>query len=52
MLAAGADFPLRLFGTYDLFPRARFTIGRISGPDLKKHRVKGGEIGFTVRWGG
>ena len=26
--------------------------GRIKGPDLKSHGVTGGELGFTVRWGG
>lgn len=52
VLSAGADFPLRLFATYDLFPRATFTIGSITGPDLEKRGVTGGEIGLTVRWGG
>lgn len=52
MLAVGADFPLRFFGTYDLFPRARFTSGAIMGPDAKRHSVTGGEVGLTVRWGG
>lgn len=33
VFAAGTDFPLRLFGTYDLFPKARFTLGSIKGPD-------------------
>jgi hypothetical protein len=51
MLGAGADFPIRLFGTYDVFPRARFTLGSIEGPDGDSHGVRGGELGITVRWG-
>ena len=46
MLAVGADFPLRLFGTYDLFPRAKLTLGSIVGPD-------DGEVAtlpLTFRW--
>jgi hypothetical protein len=52
MLAVGADFPLRILGTYDLFPRARFSTGRIKGPDLESRKVTGGEVGLTIRWGG
>jgi len=52
MVAIGADFPLRLFGTYDLFPRARFTVGSIVGGDGGDYGVRGGELGLTVRWGG
>ena len=51
VLAVGADFPLRLLGTYDIFPRGRFTTGSIEGPDGKRHALKGGELGLTVRWG-
>lgn len=52
VLAVGADFPLRLLGTYDIFPRARFTTGSIKGPDAKSHGLNGAEVGITVRWGG
>jgi len=52
MFAVGADFPLRLLGTYDLFPRARFTVGSVIGPDDASYGVRGGEVGLTVRWGG
>lgn len=52
VLGAGADFPLRLLGTYDIFPKARFTFGSIKGPDGKGHSAHGGELGLTIRWGG
>lgn len=52
VMAAGADLPLRLFGTYDVFPRARYTFGSITGSDGDGHSVKGGELGVTIRWGG
>jgi hypothetical protein len=51
MMGLGADFPLRLFGTYDVFPRARFTLGGIEGADGEGHAARGGEFGITVRWG-
>ena len=52
ILAAGGDFPLRLFGTYDVFPRARYTFGSIEGPDGDMHGARGGEFGLTIRFGG
>jgi hypothetical protein len=52
MLGVGADFPLRLFGTYDLFPRARYTRGNIRGDAGGDFGVSGAEVGLTVRFGG
>jgi hypothetical protein len=52
IFSVGADFPLRILGTYDIFPRARVSTGSLKGVDLKNHGVTGGEIGLTVRWGG
>lgn len=52
VLAAGADFPLRVFGTYDVFPRARYTLGSITGPDGTDHSAHGAELGLTIRFGG
>jgi hypothetical protein len=51
IVTAGGDFPLRFFGTYDLFPRARYTFGSIEGPDGEMYNAKGAEFGLTIRWG-
>lgn len=50
LLAAGGDVPLRLFGTYDLFPRGRFLFGQLETDLGVARSLWGGELGITVRW--
>ena len=52
ILSAGFDVPLRLLGTYDVFPRVRGITGSITGADGADHGAKGFEAGVTIRWGG
>jgi hypothetical protein len=52
ILSAGGDFPLRFLASYDLFPRARYSFGKIEGPGGGKFSAKGAEFGLTIRWGG
>ncbi len=51
IVGVGGDFPLRLFGPVDVFPRARFLVGALDGPDVSGVRVWGGEFGGTIRIG-
>jgi hypothetical protein len=51
MLAAGGDFPIRVFGGYDFFPKARLLIGSIKDPSGTGVGVIGGEFTGTIRWG-
>lgn len=50
IVAAGGDFPLRLFGGYDFFPKARFLIGGIKNPGGWWVRTMGAEFSGTLRW--
>ena len=50
MLSAGGDFPIRIFGAYDFFPKARFLYGSIINRDGDGVRVIGAEFSGTVRW--
>jgi hypothetical protein len=50
LLGAGADLPLDLPGTSDLFPRGRFSWGRLEGPDGETKSLWGVELGLTLRW--
>jgi hypothetical protein len=52
IVAAGGDIPLRFGNAFDLFPRARYTFGKIEGPDGNMHESKGAEFGVTIRFGG
>lgn len=50
ILGAGGDFPLRLFGELDVFPRARVLFGRVDGTAQESVGVWGGELGGSLRW--
>ncbi len=50
ILGVGADFPLRLFGGYDFFPKARVLFGSIQDAEGVSRSLTGGEVTFTVRW--
>lgn len=51
VLAAGGDLPVRLFGRYDVFPKARFLYGAINDQSGTSQSLVGGEFSMTVRWG-
>ena len=51
IVAAGGDFPVRLFGGYDFFPKARFLFGSIKDPTGAGRGVKGVELSAVIRWG-
>lgn len=51
MVAAGGDFPLRLFGAYDFFPKARVLFGSIKDPTGVGRGLIGAEFTGTLRWG-
>jgi hypothetical protein len=50
LLGAGLDVPLRLFGSYDLFPRARFSFGSLRAATGESESLWGLELGATFRW--
>ncbi|RMH16575.1 MAG: hypothetical protein D6701_08720 [Gemmatimonadetes bacterium] len=50
LLGASADLPLRVFGSVDLFPRVRITVGGIKGPGGSTEGFWGGEAGATLRF--
>lgn len=49
VVAAGGDVPLRLFGSYDVFPRARGLLGEMDDEGGASRGFWGVELGFTVR---
>lgn len=51
IVGAGGDFPVRLFGGYDFFPKARVLFGSILDPLGESASVLGAEFSATVRWG-
>lgn len=51
MLAAGGDVPLRIFGTYDFFPKARVLYGAITDATGVARGLLGAELTATVRMG-
>ena len=51
VVAAGGDFPVRLFGKYDFFPKARVLYGSIRDPLGEMANLMGAEFSATVRWG-
>lgn len=51
VLAAGGDFPMRLFGAYDFFPKARALFGSVKDPTGTGRSIMGVELTGTVRWG-
>ena len=50
MLAMGGDLPMRLFGGYDFFPKARILYGSIKDATGAGVNVIGAEFSGTVRW--
>lgn len=50
----GGEFPLRLLGRYDLFPRGRLLVGRVLDGDGEERSTRGAELGFSLRgsWSG
>lgn len=51
LVSVGGDLPLRLFGSWDLFPRAQVIIGAVKDATGSARQVTGAEFGGTVRWG-
>ena len=51
IMGAGGDLPLRLFGGYDVFPKARVLFGSIEDGAGVGRGVLGGEFSATIRWG-
>jgi len=49
LVAAGGDIPIRVFGGYDFFPKARVLLGSITNPDGDGVSVFGLEFRGTVR---
>jgi hypothetical protein len=50
IVGAGADIPLRLFGAYDIFPRAKYSYGALKAATGETETLWGIELGFTLRW--
>ncbi len=50
LVAAGGDLPLRVFGAYDFFPKARILVGSIKDVNGVGVRLLGAELSGTVRW--
>lgn len=50
VLAAGGDLPMRIFGAYDFFPKARVLFGSITDPTGVGRGVLGAELSGTLRW--
>lgn len=46
----GLEFPLRLYGTVDVTPRARFVFGSITDAEGEGQGVTGGELSLRLRW--
>jgi len=51
LVSAGGDIPLRLFGSWDFFPKAQVIIGAVKDATGASKQVTGAEFGGTVRWG-
>lgn len=51
LLGVGGDLPLRVFGSYDFFPKAQVIFGGIKDPEGTSRSVIGAEFGGTIRWG-
>jgi hypothetical protein len=50
VVAAGGDFPIRIFGGYDFFPKARLLFGAIKDPLGESLSIMGAEFTGTIRW--
>jgi hypothetical protein len=51
LLSAGGDLPLRLFGSWDFFPKAGVIVGSVKDATGASKRITGAEFSGTVRWG-
>lgn len=51
LLSVGGDLPLRVFGSWDFFPKAQVIIGAVKDATGGSKQVTGAEFGGTVRWG-
>lgn len=51
IVAVGGDIPLRIFGSWDFFPRAQLIAGAVRDGAGGSHTVTGASLGATVRWG-
>ncbi|HSW31416.1 MAG TPA: hypothetical protein VLH75_18155 [Longimicrobiales bacterium] len=51
LVSAGGDIPLRLFGSWDFFPKAQVIIGAVKDATGASKQVTGAEFSGTVRWG-
>lgn len=51
LLSAGGDLPLRLFGSWDFFPKAGVIVGSVKDATGASKRVTGAEFSGTLRWG-
>lgn len=52
IIGAGADLPLRAFGSVDLFPRGKVLFGSLKSLLEESVGLWGLELGVTVRWQG
>jgi hypothetical protein len=50
VMGAGADIPLRLSGSVDLFPRGKLLFGSLKAISGESESLWGLELGFTLRW--
>ncbi len=50
LAGAGLDIPLRLFGSFDAFPRGRFSWGQLKASDGETRSLWGVEVGLMLRW--
>lgn len=51
IVGVGGDFPLRVFGSYDFFPKAQILFGSAKDPTGADRGILGLEVSATVRWG-
>ncbi len=50
MSGVGAEMPLRLFGRYEVLPRARFLFGGLEVAPGDRPTFIGAQVGATIRW--
>lgn len=50
VLGVGGDVPLRIFGSYDVFPKVRFLVGEMEDPQEIRQSLWGAELGLTLRY--
>jgi len=48
LLGGGFDLPVRLYGTFDAYPRLRFSYGKMEAVDGNIYSFMGGEAGVTI----